>query len=940
MSSSIPSTYSFLNSPLINTITSYIAQIQERKILTRERFHSLTNVISITIGFFVLLYFLIHIQILFYWFLKLIFRLIFKIISIIFWLPVRTTRFFIPKTIDYDILFPLFWLCSISSFYISKFSHENICQFYDQHLVRRYKILNYDQAKRDDIKRYLFILTFIVLLLFQSIFILIPIAASIRHHNENAKTHIIDRQTTTTTIKTSTAKLAVKEAVETMSESLYDRFIDAFKDEKEPHKNKKRQPLISDEKLEHTVKTIHKSIKNQINNLKPTNKQNETNQDNKSSRFQRWIIHYLKAPFQKWEKKKNEDVNTKIEEKNFEDENEEENIELSSSSSIISDTDETDDEDDENDNQEEYSTITEQIKQRIDTVKNFGHKLKENVKSKISSKKEEEEEEEDDDVDDNDTDEDHSPSLEEHLTKPIEAVKNIGTKIVEKFSSSTTDDDEDSGYESDDEEEKQSSKLSEKVKKTLATPIETVKNVAANIKNKIVPSTDEDDEPSPSITEQIKDHIIKPIEEKLSSLTKHNEKENVVKSFIDDKKETTENISKSIKDTISESVDKLKQTSTHVIDSAEDFVSSTLEKSSEYLKEATEQIPTSNQVRSKIKEQVVEPIENKVSQVKNVIDTKVEHLKETIDDGIKSLKRKKEPKILTEKIKDKLKSLSKITHKKLSRHEKKKKNISLIKKLKKKIKRKLNGYFDDAWNIWHQGKIKLARIFTSSTKHARHLPRYNTTSLYTAYTDLKCYDYIKHLSRYRLLKRKHLHFLDTYRHHSPFPVYLSILKSNGPRCYRQYPNSSCALIFKTSNRNFKTQLYRFVRFWAIIGIIVVILAAIYASLTDKKQTHFSLFHHQENSDRSPKNKQLIITANKNDLSRSTTAIEQKPSSSSSSFINQQTVSSNTKTYRLDQKIEKQLRLWLHNEKNDGFRHLSETYRIAINNTFLKKHVSY
>ncbi|CAF5140105.1 unnamed protein product, partial [Rotaria sp. Silwood1] len=112
--------------------------------------------------------------------------------------------------------------------------------------------------------------------------------------------------------------------------------------------------------------------------------------------------------------------------------NEEENIELSSSSSIISDTDETDDEDDENDNQEEYSTITEQIKQRIDTVKNFGHKLKENVKSKISSKKEEEEEEEDDDVDDNDTDEDHSPSLEEHLTKPIEAVKNIGTKIVEK----------------------------------------------------------------------------------------------------------------------------------------------------------------------------------------------------------------------------------------------------------------------------------------------------------------------------------------------------------------------------------------------------------------------------------------------------------------------------------------------------------------------------
>ncbi|CAF2847087.1 unnamed protein product [Rotaria sp. Silwood2] len=930
MSSSIPATYPFLNGPLINTITGCVVQIQERKILTRKRLHSLIHYSSITTGFFVLLYFLIHIQILFFWFLKLIFRIIFKIVSTIFWLPLRTARFFTPKTIDYDILFPLFWLCSISSFYLSKFFHENICQFYDQHLVRRYKIFNYNQAKRDDIKRYLFILTFILLLILQSVFILIPIAASIRRHNENTKvslTPAVDRQTMT--ITSATVKSAATEAVETMNENLYNRFIDAFKDETESHKNKKRQPLI-----EHTGKKIQKSFKNQINNLKPTNKQNKTNQDNKSSRFQRWIIHYLKAPFQKWESKKHEDINTKIEKKNFEDENEEENIELSSSSSIISDTDENNDEDDETDDQEEHSTITKQIQQRIDTIKHFGHKLKENVKSKISSK--EEEEDDDDDDDDDDEDEDDSLSSEERLTKAIETAKNIGAKIIKtKFSSSTVDDDEESGYESDDEEEKQSSKLPEKVKKALAASIITVKNVAANIKNKIVSSTDEEDEQSTPITEQIKEHIGKPIEDKLSSLTKHDESENDLKSFIEHKKESIEKEIKSINDTISASVDHLKQTIANRVDSAEDFFSNTFEKSSKFLKESIKQIPKSNEVLSKIKEQIVEPIESKISHAKEVINTKHQHLKETTDDEIKSLKKKKKEKTLTEKEKDKLKSLNKIAHEKISRHEKKKQTIPSFnkKKIKLKIKRKLNGYFDDAWNIWHLAKRKLAHIFTSSTKHARHLPRYNTTSLYTAYTDLKCYDYIKQLNRYRLLKRKHLHFLDTYRHHSPFPVYLSILKSNGPRCYRHYPNSSCALVLKSSNRNFKTQLYRFARFWAIIGILVIILAAIYAALTDRKQTYFSLFHHQEDSNRSSKNKQRTTMSNKNDLSKSTTAIEQKTSSS----INQQTVSSNTKTDPLNQQIEKHLRLWLQNEKNDGFRNLSEACRIAINNTFLKKH---
>ncbi len=182
-----PPADSLINSPLINTITGYISHFQQQNIFTKESFQSYRDFFLLTVGFLVLLYCLIHIQILFFWLLNLIFRFLFKIVSMIFWLPLKSVRFLMPKTIDYDILFPLFWLCSISSFYISKFSHENICQFYDQYFVQRYKILNYDQTKREDVRRYLFITTFVVLLLLQTLFILLPVASSIRHQHENAK---------------------------------------------------------------------------------------------------------------------------------------------------------------------------------------------------------------------------------------------------------------------------------------------------------------------------------------------------------------------------------------------------------------------------------------------------------------------------------------------------------------------------------------------------------------------------------------------------------------------------------------------------------------------------------------------------------------------------------------------------------------------------------
>jgi hypothetical protein len=176
-----------IHNPVLETVTGYVGYLQEQNIFSKQRLQTWKQYSLLTIGFFILLYFLIHVQLLIYSCVRFFFGGIFKLFSFVFWLPLRTARFLIPKSIDYDILFPLFWLCSIASFYIGKYLHENLCQLYDRHLVRRYPILSYEQTKRDDIRRYLFIFTFIVLLLFQSVFILVPIAQSIGHQRSREK---------------------------------------------------------------------------------------------------------------------------------------------------------------------------------------------------------------------------------------------------------------------------------------------------------------------------------------------------------------------------------------------------------------------------------------------------------------------------------------------------------------------------------------------------------------------------------------------------------------------------------------------------------------------------------------------------------------------------------------------------------------------------------
>jgi hypothetical protein len=215
----------------------------------------------------------------------------------------------------------------------------------------------------------------------------------------------------------------------------------------------------------------------------------------------------------------------------------------------------------------------------------------------------------------------------------------------------------------------------------------------------------------------------------------------------------------------------------------------------------------------------------------------------------------------------------------------------------------LNSWLDEVWNIYDQIKADFQQLWFLSKEHTQHIPQYGVSSIYTAYTDLNCYTYI---DRDRLAKQKYISFLDTYRHQSPFPVYLSILKSHGPKCYHQYPTSSCAISSKSFFSNFKQRLDTFIGFCLIITIPVILL----------------IYYRRHNKSNRSSNKNQQITSDKtNDLSL------------------QQISPTITKIYPLDEKLDKELRSWLERKQYNNYQSISETCRTALNDIFSKQYVS-
>lgn len=173
----------------------------------------------------------------------------------------------------------------------------------------------------------------------------------------------------------------------------------------------------------------------------------------------------------------------------------------------------------------------------------------------------------------------------------------------------------------------------------------------------------------------------------------------------------------------------------------------------------------------------------------------------------------------------------------------------------------------------------ILRSFFLSSK--QHLSQSNSTCLLNAFTDLHCYDYTQ------MKFKAHRDFLNIYRHQSPFPIYISVLKYNGPICYQYCANTTCAIQYKRILPRLIRQLYRFIRFWLIISIPLVF---IYKYLSKQKQN-------------------IPI------------ALPSRPEIS----------------YPLDKNLEAQLRTWLAQEEKDGYQRLSETIRRALNRTLIKQY---
>ena len=139
---------------------NYLSHLQEREIFTRERLTSIRLFFFQSVGLFIVLYAFSQLLMFLYLLLKFLLWFIFQS----FWIPLKTIEFFLPKTTNYYLLFPLIAFCSLISFLLPKFSEQT------------------PSRKR----QHSFWLKSIVLFVFQVLFILLPIAMSIHERRELA----------------------------------------------------------------------------------------------------------------------------------------------------------------------------------------------------------------------------------------------------------------------------------------------------------------------------------------------------------------------------------------------------------------------------------------------------------------------------------------------------------------------------------------------------------------------------------------------------------------------------------------------------------------------------------------------------------------------------------------------------------------------------------
>lgn len=217
--------------------------------------------------------------------------------------------------------------------------------------------------------------------------------------------------------------------------------------------------------------------------------------------------------------------------------------------------------------------------------------------------------------------------------------------------------------------------------------------------------------------------------------------------------------------------------------------------------------------------------------------------------------------------------------------------------------------FDKIWNFWYKTQLDFQDGFSPTTT-TQTSSQYDVTLIYEAFIDLKCFDYTL-ISHSHLSKQNYIYFLNLYRQNSPFPVYISVLKSNGPQCYRDNTNTSCATNFKLVSSNLKPSLSRQTHYSFIIIIASFTMLLIYRIF--KNWRSYEEIRKISNENQQKTTDRLLL--------------QQTPSNISNNI------------HKIDEKLEQDLRLWLEHEQDNGYQKLSEACRLALNNTFSKKLVS-
>ncbi|CAF1101507.1 unnamed protein product, partial [Didymodactylos carnosus] len=764
----------------------------------------------------------------------------------------------------HSILFPLFWLCSVFSYFLTKLAHTTVYNYVERYIIKIY-YPNYnleDEKKVQRLQKYVWQSTFAFLILLQCLFLLTPSAVTV-------------------------ASVKDRNQPQTSSSALNDITNKAFE----------QQSLIEQQKL-------NINNKESVSKNKPINKISLTNtNDNDDNTAFSFDIQHLMQPFSMnfYERfismfsdyNLNDDNALFVAQRDFKGQ---QNVRKHTKETLQSLSQTSNSKPSNEDKNSEMDSSNDKIEHLTRTVEGNLRNLKEQTRD-----------------------------IREKIITIIQPAVNSAQSVKGRFVAN--DEIDESDLEPNHDNTKESSILinvKEKLKQNEENINDTMEEKLNTAKKQIIkPSTT-------SIIDNMQENVI---------LKKSMEKN------IEDKVDELQARGSSVMDKVKESAHRLKKTIDKMVKTkVKSIVSSSEKKQKSTSSDINHKVV--KEKRRPVKESMAKKMKNKLSKLthsgtkndedKSVID-KMKNKAKSLKNSFK-LEKSSMAKIMNEKLRSIIKSENDENDKPSATENARDKVRSLETSAKKssiinKVKKNVN-------SIMNQTKIYFKHLFFSSTFSSESLSE--TSHLYTAYTDLKCFNYTK--QRYRIWNKSHKQFLNKYRRYVPFEVYLNLIQTQGPVCYSDYSNSSCAFfLYSQQHQGFKTTLKKMILFWFVICAFIVIIAlALAVNRQDQYTKHSSdrtRYHNESyydigggggdgsNNRRTQKNKQLIQNTF---YDVSDVHYDRQIASSFDTSAKTLTISHNN-NINVDEEIMKHLKLWLKREQDTNYRYIIDECQRAFNN---------